>query len=75
MRVLEDRVAAELEETSGSRVELYISYSIGDLVFARHGTEHRAGPRSRAFHPLPLALLLLVHPGYPQKLGVGVFFG
>lgn len=74
MRVLEDRVAALLEETSGSRVELYISHVIDDLVFARHDTGHRAGPRSRGFHPIPFASLL-VHPGSQQKLGVGVSFG
>lgn len=35
-------------------MELSISHVIGDLVFARHGTGHRAGPRSRGFHLSPL---------------------
>lgn len=67
-------MAAELEETSGSRVGLYILHLTNDLVFARHGTEHRAGPGSRGFLFLPLASLL-VHPGCQQKLDFGVSFG
>lgn len=55
-------------------MELYISHVIDDLVFARHVKGHRAGPRSRGFHPIPFASLL-VHPGSQQKLGVGVSFG
>lgn len=35
-------------------MELYVSHVIGDLVFARHGMGHRAGPRSRGFHLSPL---------------------
>lgn len=47
VRVLEARVAAEPGETSGSRVGMCILRLADDPVFARHGTEHGAGPRSR----------------------------